>query len=214
MPVILAGALVVGRAAALDERAPSRRVIGLVLGVSAALQMAGTLPQAVLWRREPDANRTRAELYARHAPGGARLFAGALANHLRWYAPGVDVVSLPELWHDAHARERSADPIDVVRGAARASGKRCFLSSDGAGFLIGLFGRASQAELEGDLARLGVSLASAQPIPGDPKLALFPLGGALAPAGGEAGPQHDDAGGDERGPGGGGEFRVREPEGG
>jgi hypothetical protein len=173
MPVFLAGAVVIGRAAALEggpgpegRRAP-RGAIPFVLALSAALQFGLSLPQALAWRREPDANRTKADRLARHVPEGTRLFAGPLANHLRYYSPGLDVLSLPELWHDAHARDRSADPIDVVREAVRAAGKPCVLSTDGAGFL--------QSGLAADLTRLGLTLESAVRIPEDPRLALFPL---------------------------------------
>ncbi len=174
MPVILAAALVLGSSAALACPAQMERgarvppgALVLVLALSAALQLGLSLPQALAWRREPDANRARAELLARHLPEGARLFAGPLTNHLRYYWPALDVVSLPELWHTIHARDRAADPIEVVRQAVQVSGKRCLLSSDGAGFLLGL---------AADLTRLGLELESALPIPEDPKLALFPLG--------------------------------------
>ena len=173
MPVFLAAALVIGRAAALDvvpasdgTRAP-RGAIPFVLALSAALQFGLSLPQALEWRREPDVNRTRADHLARHVPEGTRLFAGPLANHLRYYWPDVDVLSLPELWHTAHARDRSADPIEVVREAVRSAGKPCLLSTDGAGFL--------QSGLAADLTRLGLTLESALHIPEDPRLALFPL---------------------------------------
>ena len=173
VPVFLAGALVIGKAAALEgvespggSRLP-RGAVRLVLAFSAALQFGLSLPQALAWRREPDTNRTRADCLARHVPEGARLFAGPLANHLRYYWPALDVLSLPELWHTAHARDRSADPIEVVRQAIRSAGKRCWLSTDGAGFL--------QSGLAADLTRLGLSLESALRIPEDPRLALFPL---------------------------------------
>ena len=173
MPVFLAGALVIGRAAALegvpspDGRRAPRGAIPFVLALSAALQFGLSLPQALAWRREPDGNRMRADHLARHVPAGARLFAGPLSNHLRYYWPDLDVLSLPELWHSAHARDRSADPIDVVREAVRSAGKPCLLSTDGAGFL--------QSGLAVDLTRLGLTLESALRIPEDPRLALFPL---------------------------------------
>jgi hypothetical protein len=101
MPVFLAGALVIGRAAALDAaptpdgwRAP-RGAIPFVLSLSAALQFGLSLPQALAWWSEPDRNRTRADHLAQHVPDGARLFAGPLANHLRYYWPRLDVLSLP-----------------------------------------------------------------------------------------------------------------------
>lgn len=173
MPVFLAGALVVGRAAALagvegpSGRGVPARAIAFVLALSAALQFGLSLPQALAWRREPDGNRVRADSLARHVPDGARLFAGPLANHLRYYWPALDVLSLPELWHTAHARDRSADPIEVVREAVRSAEKPCLLSTDGAGFL--------QSGLGADLTRLGLTLESALGIPEDPRLALFPL---------------------------------------
>lgn len=175
MPVFLAAALVIGRAASLagEERSAGgarvpRAAIAIVLGLSAALQLALSLPQAIAWRREPDASRTRAELLARHVPEGARLFAGPLSNHLRYYFPALDVASLPELLHAERARDRSCDPIEVVRQAVRSAGKRCLLSTDGAGFLQGQPGA--------DLTRLGLTLESVLPIPEDPRLGLFPLG--------------------------------------
>lgn len=174
MPVLLAGALLVGSAALLGDEAQVGRVprvpagaIVLVLAFSAALQFSLSLPQALVWHREPDANRARAELFARHTPEGTRLLAGPLSNHLRYYWPALDVLSLPELWHARHAEDRSADPIEVVRQAVESSGKRCLLSSDGAGFLLGL---------GADLTRLGLTLESALPVPEDPRLSLFPLG--------------------------------------
>jgi hypothetical protein len=174
MPVILAGALVIGSAVALEGSAQMEQgarvppgAIVIVLSLSAALQFCLSLPQALVWHREPDANRARAELFARHLPEGARLFAGPLANHLHYYWPALDVVALPELWHATHARDRSADPIEVVRQAVQSSEKRCLLSSDGAGFLLGL---------GADLTRLGLGLEDALPIQEDPRLSLFPLG--------------------------------------
>jgi len=172
MPVFLAGALVIGRTAALDLTLPGGRLaprgaVAFVLTLSAALQFGLSLPQALAWRREPDANRTKADRLARHVPEGARIFAGPLANHLRYYWPELDVLSLPELWHAAHARDRSADPVEVVREAVRSAGKPCVLSTDGAGFL--------QSGLAVDLTRLGLKLESAIPIPEDLRLALFPL---------------------------------------
>jgi len=175
VPVLLAGALLVGRIAAASRAASAARAAGpppgaagVVLGLSAALQLALTLPQALEWRQTPDASRARAELLALHVPAGARLFAGPLTNHLRYYWPALDVVSLPGLWHDAHARDRSVDPVALVRREVESAGKPCLLSSDGAAFLLG--------EPAADLTRLGISLERAIPIPGDPKLALFPLG--------------------------------------
>jgi hypothetical protein len=138
-----------------------------VLVAAAVLSLLATLPQAWRWRHEPDDALLRALLIARHVPAGARLLAGPLANHFRYYLPEIEVVSLPELWHAAHAEERSVDPIEVVRRALRAAAKPCVLSSDGAGFLVGPLGA--------DVSRLGLSLSAALIVPEDPRLALFPL---------------------------------------
>ena len=173
MPVFLAAALVVGRGTAVvcgravaGVPAP-RAAAALVLGVSTAVQLALSLPQAIAWRGAPDDGRRRADLLARHVPEGARLFAGPLANHLRYYWPALDVVSLPELLHGVRSRDPSGDPVEVVGEAVRSAGKPCLLTTDGAGFL--------QAGLGADLRRLGLTLESRLVIPEDPRLALFPL---------------------------------------
>jgi hypothetical protein len=173
MPVVLCAALALGAAAELELRRGRARRSEAVLALAALAQLVLTLPQAREWQRAPDAPRVRAELLARYLPAGALLFAGPLTNHLRFYCPAVEVLSLPELLHDAHARERAADPIEVVRAAVRAAGRRCVLSSDGAQFL---------RESAVDPARLGLSVGNAFLVPEDPKLALFPLSDGLPEA--------------------------------
>jgi hypothetical protein len=167
-PVLLSAALLLGEAGArfAARERPANRRTGLLLSLAAALQLLVSLPQALEWRRAPDAPRVRAERLARHVPEGALVFAGSLSNHLRYFHPALGVVSLPEIVHRARSLDRGADPVEVVRKAVAESGRRCVLSSDGAGFLLGL---------SADLTRLGLSLERAFLVPEDPSLALFPL---------------------------------------
>jgi hypothetical protein len=159
VPVVLAAALV------LVRFAREARVALLLLGLG--LELAFSVPRALAWSHEPDDQRVRAELFAQHVPAGARVFAGTLANHLLFYWPALDVVSLPELWHRAFVHDRRADPIEVVRDAVAAAGRSCVLTGDGAGFLAGGLGA--------DVARLGLRRERAFFLPEDPTLVIFPL---------------------------------------
>ncbi|MSR63735.1 MAG: hypothetical protein EXS08_15015 [Planctomycetes bacterium] len=165
-PLILAAALGLGRGATAATRRWGERRVSLGLAGALALQLALTLPQAIEWHRAPDLPRQRAELLARYLTAGTLLFSGALTNHLRFYCPEVELVSLPELLHAARVRSPAADPIEVVREEVRRAARRCALSSDGASYL---------QQWSGNPERLGISIAGAFLVPEDPKLALFPL---------------------------------------
>lgn len=162
-PLQLAAGLVLARVAA-RWRGPRPT---LALGLGLALSLAHTLPQALAWSRAPDEPRARAALFARHVPEGSVLFSGPLANHFRFYHPELSVVALTELWHQAFARDRAAEPLAVVRAAVTAAGRPCALTSEGAGFLVGELGLAPEA--------LGLTSQRTLFLPEDPRLALFPL---------------------------------------
>ncbi|HEX6886286.1 MAG TPA: hypothetical protein VF530_23125 [Planctomycetota bacterium] len=162
-PLPLAAGLVLARVAA---RWPGPRGT-LALGLGLALTLAHALPQALAWSRAPDEPRARAALFARHVPAGSVLFSGPLANHFRFYHPELVVVALPELWHQAFARDRDAEPLAVVRAAVAAAQRPCVLTSEGAGFLVGDLGLAPEA--------LGLAEEKTLFLPENPRLALFPL---------------------------------------
>jgi len=164
LPVLLACALLVGEAAGAAR--VQVRLGTALLALALAVQLALSLPEALEWRRAPDRDRERAALLVRHLPEDAVLFAGRLANHVRYFHPGAPLVSLPELWHEAFARDRAADPIDVVQRAVAGAGRRCLLSLDGVAFL---------QSIPADPLRLGIEEGAALLVPGDPLPLLFPL---------------------------------------
>jgi hypothetical protein len=170
MPVILGLALLCAHACVAR---PARRETTCVI-VACGLQLMLTLPQALEWSFARDAAKERAERLARVVPAGTVLFAGALANHYRFYCPHLEVVSLPELWHRAHARGET-DPIAVVERVLGELTSPCALSTDGAGFL--------QGSLGADVRRLGLSLGRALFAPEDSALAIFPLASPVPSAG-------------------------------
>lgn len=161
VPCLLALALVL---AAVGPAVPRFR---RALVAACALQLAFTLFHALGWRKEVDAARREAELLAAHLPAGVPLVAGGLANHLRYFHPELEVLSLPEAWYRARAADRSADPIEVAWAEVRATGRRCALSSDGVAFLH---------SIGADVTRLGLQRGDALRIEADPRLALFPIG--------------------------------------
>lgn len=162
-PLQLAAGLVLAHVAA-RWRGPRPT---LALGLGLALTLVHALPQALAWSGAPDEPRARAALFARHVPTGSVLFSGPLANHFRFYHPELTVVALTELWHEAFARDRAAEPLTVVRAAVDAAARPCALTSEGAGFLVGELGLAPEA--------LGLSSRRTLFLPEDPRLALFPL---------------------------------------
>lgn len=162
VPLLLAATL--GLAALLASTrssAPTRALAALVLA-----QLAWSTREAVRAWRAPDTPRLQAELYVRHLPENTVPFAGALANHLRFYHPELTLVSLPEEWSRARAADPLADPLELVRRLQRAAGRPCALTSDAVAYL---HQRGAQVE------RLGLSPGASQRIPEDPHLALFLL---------------------------------------
>jgi hypothetical protein len=167
LPVLLALTGLIGEAAGeLESRRPRARACIAVLLLSLGIQLALSVPHSIEGRRTPDLDRARAELLVRHLPEGTLLFAGRLANHVRYFHPGTPIVALPDLWHSAFARDRGADPIQLVEQAVASSEGRCALSSDGAAFLL---------SLGADPTRLGISMEEALIVPEDATLALFAL---------------------------------------
>ena len=160
MPVLLALTLFAASAPA------ARHEVRWILGAS-VLQLVLTAPQALEWSRAEDEPREKAARIARYVPEGAALFAGTLANHFRFYCPGLAVVSLPEIWHRVHALDRGIDPIAVLERAIAAEKRPSVLSSDGAGFM--------QVTLGADLQRMGLNAGKAFFIPEDSRLELYPL---------------------------------------
>lgn len=136
------------------------------LAVAAGLQLAYAGVHATLTRRAEDTPRRQAAALARHLPPDVVLFAGSLANHLRYYHPELAVVSLPEELYRARAERPGADPAEVFLAVVQSTPGARALSSDGAAFLI-----AKGAAPD----RLGLRLGAARLVPEDPKLALFPL---------------------------------------
>ena len=123
------------------------------------------MPAAIRWHTGPDVDRTRAELIARHLSAETELIAGRLANHLRYYFPATPLVSLPERWHEAFVRDRSVDPIALVRALVAEAGRPCVLSNDAVRFLY---------DIGADPLRL-VATEQAFIAPEDPSVALFPV---------------------------------------
>ena len=162
VPMLLALALGVGAACAQPRAALSVRALALAV-VAQGLYSSS---HAIAWRLAEDVPRRQAELIARHLPEDVVLYAGALSNHLRYYQPEIEVVSLPEVVYRARGSDADVDPIELVLTLSRSSGRRCALSSDGAAYL-----HAHGA----DPARLGLRAGAALLIPEDPRLALFPL---------------------------------------
>ena len=163
VPCLLA--LTLGLGAGLARASSPRAARALAL--TALVQLTLASAHAARTRLAEDTPRRQADALARHLPADVVLFAGSLANHLRYYHPELEIVSLPEALYRARAEQPGADPAEVLFALVRSTPGPSALSSDGAAFLI---------SKGADSSRLGLRPGAALLIPEDPKLALFPLG--------------------------------------